>query len=425
MLAALGAAVVAFFAWRVHDQLTRVGRQEVEKESLFLASYVRDRLNRALERRRASFRGSAQAWRATDPATWADLDPELSESFAGLPYLRSVQISLPGQGTVGFLGLPGDQRRASRPCGPKGEMLVIWDEAPVILVAFPVGDLEEDGQALVNVRARPRTPLAEREQWAGAATAGMIVVGVLIYLLAALAYFAARHQDRLLGHERLRGARLDAVGEVAAGIAHEVRNPLNAIGLLIQFFQKRALKTGKLPTTEEYGRVHAELRRIEKVVSDFVRFARMRAVNPVRLDLKTEVESLVGQLGPRLDERGIRVRLRARGDLHCLADRDRVLEAILAILEDAVRGGRPGELRLDLSGDARTVSLVVGDTREISGAHALEGFFDPDFRSREGAPGLAMTVARTLIESHGGALEVKAGEIEGCMVTVTLPRRFY
>jgi len=259
-------------------------------------------------------------------------------------------------------------------------------------------------------------------------TYGVFILGVVIYLLAVLGSLLSRSQERRLNRAREKAGRLRAVGAVAGGIAHEVRNPLNAISLRLQYLERRMRRTGECPTPEDYARIHLELGKIKKVVDGFVNFARARELTLEAVDLQELLAEVLKSFEPALEEGGIAHELRASGDVVCKVDRERIREVLQAVvansLESMSEAGK-GSLKIRVRGERKRVLVHVRDTGEVLGEGTVERIFEPYFTTRDHALGLGMTVARTLVESHGGSIEAAAVQGGGCLITVALPRSFF
>jgi two-component system, NtrC family, sensor histidine kinase HydH len=255
---------------------------------------------------------------------------------------------------------------------------------------------------------------------------GGLILGVVIYFLGAFAYLLREFGENLASKEREKSTRLRAVRDVAAGIAHELRNPLNAIGLSVQVIERKIPKTGALdPSMErQFERVHMEIGRIKKVVDAFVRFARLGDLTVADFDLSDAVRETARTFEAIFAERGVEATLDVQDGVRVVGDREKLSEALAAVVQSAVEalssGG--GALRLSLVAQRREAKIVVRDTGPSLDDERLRNVFEP-YRTGRDHGGFGLTLAKTIVESHGGAVDAASPEGGGCEVTLTLPRR--
>jgi signal transduction histidine kinase len=361
------------------------------------------------------------------PLDWARHQVRLEGALAHRPELRGAVL---WQGGVPVCVVPAEgleiDSRASPPGAGGGLRIRVADQGRAVAAFIVAPDLPVEDPVIANVFLQLVNPAAERERLVGLLTWGVIVAGVVVYLLAALAMLMSRAQVSLVNREREKSNRLRAIAEVAGGIAHEVRNPLNAISLTLQYIQRMAAREGKPPREEDLARSHLELGKIRKVVDNFVNFARTRDLVVEQVELRAMVEEALEGFAAVLEERGIGVEASYEGSLSCRADREKlgqVLRAVIANAVEAMSGGNGGELKIRVRGERGRVRVVVRDSGEVLDEKVVGNIFEPYFTTRDHAMGLGMTVARTLVESHGGTIEAATAQGGGCVVTITLPRR--
>lgn len=218
--------------------------------------------------------------------------------------------------------------------------------------------------------------------------------------------------------------RLSALGTLAAGVAHDVRNPLNAIKLL----SSHAMDT--LPNVEGLERTSAQLRtireevdRIEEIVSRFLSLAKERDIQPEPVRVDTLLEECVSLL--RRDAEGRDVRLVAElraGDTELMLDPKQWRRAVLNILINALEACRPGgRVRLFSRVTDLTCEIEVRDDGPGMPKDIAERAFEPYFTTKSTGTGLGLSITRGIVEEHGGRIQLSSSEGQGCQVLITLP----
>ncbi|MBI4635653.1 MAG: hypothetical protein HY727_04830 [Candidatus Rokubacteria bacterium] len=243
--------------------------------------------------------------------------------------------------------------------------------------------------------------------------------------LGAIFYLQQRHlhEVRALEIEMARRERLSALGDVAAAFAHEVRNPLNAVSMGLQ-----RLRAEFAPEpAQEYARfvdlMHGEVRRLNAIVEQFIGLARPLPLKPVRFGVDELLRELAALVEPEAVKAGVTVRVALPDGLPAIvADRDHVKQVLLNLVLNALQameGG--GTLALGAEAARERLVVTVADTGPGIPAEALPRVFDPYFTSKPGGLGLGLTIARRIVEAHGGSIEVESRPGRGSRFSVSLP----
>lgn len=253
-------------------------------------------------------------------------------------------------------------------------------------------------------------------------------VFVALYFLATFAVIimvlerARAESDRL--HARLREAeRLAAIGELAAGMAHEIRNPLAAIVNATALLTDDAALTSD-ERAQTLAAVRIEARRLNRILSDFLRLARTEEPRLVRGDLR----EVVNHVGGLIRES----RSRAWGvDVHVAVDpavpkfpfdRDQLIQLLWNVALNGVEAmnGR-GRLSMEvrrLNGD---VALTVSDTGDGIPADKLRRVFEPFYSEKPNGSGLGLAIAQRIVRAHGGRIDLDSQPGHGTRVTMLFP----
>ena len=250
---------------------------------------------------------------------------------------------------------------------------------------------------------------------------------LMLYGILIAVYVAGRRGVMARYRAKEKEIRLNAVGAVAEGIAHEVRNPLNAVSLLIQYVERLREKSGKHPAPEDFQRLYLELGKIRKVIDNFVGFAKLRDLELSDWNFGEAVAEAVSSLENVATGAGATISIECLGNLELHGDRPKMLQVIRSVVENAIEAvGNAEERTIRVAADGRKdmIRFAIRDPGESPSEKVLQNMFDPYFTTHRQAMGLGLTLAKTIVESHGGTIEAASPEGGGCVVTMRLPRRF-
>ena len=222
---------------------------------------------------------------------------------------------------------------------------------------------------------------------------------------------------------KLRQAqRLSALGNLAAGVAHDIRNPLNAIKLLSSHAID-SIGSTEHPAERSLRTITAEVDRLEEIVSSFLSLARETELNPEPRQVDALLEECVRLFQKDAEARGIRL----GSDLHAggvslLLDARQWTRAILNIILNALEAcPAGGRVRiLSRRTDSRCEIEIRDDGPGIP-KESLDRVFDPYYTTKPGGTGLGLSITRGIVEEHGGTIDVTSSPEWGCQVLITMP----
>jgi len=256
-------------------------------------------------------------------------------------------------------------------------------------------------------------------------------VGLVTLLLLAAAYVVIHrlyHRSRRLEAQAAEAERLAYLGTLASGLAHEIRNPLNSLNLNMQMMQEE-LAAGEMsgPTSGRLLSItRAEISRLERLVTDFLSYARPRppereAVAPA--DLFERVRDV---LAADLRRVGARVTVRDESEgAELWADPAQLTQLLLNLVQNGVvaaaDAGRPPRVELAAAAVDGHVTLAVTDNGPGVPEEVRERIFDLFYSTRKGGTGLGLAIVRRIAENHGGRVEVESAPGAGATFRVVLP----
>lgn len=230
---------------------------------------------------------------------------------------------------------------------------------------------------------------------------------------------------RRLQAEVRRREKLAALGGLAAGVAHEIRNPLSSIKGVAKYFEGHfaAGSEGR----ELAGVMAREVDRVNRVITELLDFARPSDVETRSTDLEDLVERSLRLIGPDAAARNVRIdHARNTGLPKVAVDPDRFAQVLLNLCLNAVQAMEGGGLltvRTFHEAARSRVRIDVGDTGQGIAAESLGDVFNPYFTTKPSGTGLGLAIVQKIVEAHQGEIRVKSAPGQGSVFSVFLPAR--
>ncbi len=220
-----------------------------------------------------------------------------------------------------------------------------------------------------------------------------------------------------------RAERLASVGRLAAGVAHEIRNPLSALKGFLQYFQR---KLSLQDQDKTYLTVMMnEVDRLNSVISNLLDFARPKEPVLEPCDIANLIQHVLTLIETDLQAKQIDVSLDITGELPQIRlDRDQITQVLLNILLNAIQAMElEGQIHIEahVRSDANQLELFITDTGKGIASDDLPKIFDPFFSTKKQGAGLGLAIAYTIIENHHGEITVESEEGKSSTFRIHLP----
>lgn len=232
------------------------------------------------------------------------------------------------------------------------------------------------------------------------------------------ALMASLERERELEIQALRQSRLAAMGEMAATLAHEVRNPLGGMELFTRLLIDELAEEPRSRRLAE--QIARGIQDLNHLVGNILEYGRMPEPRLALTSVGGVIEEAFSVVGPSL-QAGIRVEIPDARELHWWLDRALVTQVLLNLLRNAGEAmGDRGVLRVGIEADERLLRIVVEDTGPGIEPERAATIFDPFFTTKERGTGLGLAVARAAVLAHGGDLTLEPSA-QGARFVVSLP----
>jgi signal transduction histidine kinase len=387
----------------LHGALLRLGTEQAE-DSATLIRERRQRLSRWSDERLAAARSEPERRVLQQLAT------ELSDYFRKLDHLEKTP--------------PGPGERLDR------ETLVDFDDAAIRLQS-----LADDFDAVHDTGEREllETSLASVR---GLRTLVFVCLALLLAVTGAVAALLYRDvvrplRTKLVERETLLAQRekLAALGTLAAGVAHEIRNPLTAIKARLYTLRRAAVEPA---AQEDVQAIAREIDRLEGIVRDVLGYARPADPKFAELDLAAWMEEFATFVKPELTAHGIQLTTESAAPLRLAVDAGQLHQIALNLVRNAQEAfdGQPGRIELAVRSErgalrqqrlTEVAVLSVTDDGPGIPAAVQARLFDPFFTTKAAGTGLGLAIVARLVESHGGEITFQTAPGRGTCFAVRLP----
>jgi signal transduction histidine kinase len=219
---------------------------------------------------------------------------------------------------------------------------------------------------------------------------------------------------------------LNALTLLAAGVAHEIGNPLNSLHIHLQLMERKVRElndNAKKELQESINVARAEIARLDSIVTQFLRAIRPSQPQLHREKVNAIIEEAVHFFTPEIQDRDVVVEQELRSDLPLLQiDRGQMKQAFYNVIKNSLEAmKRRGVLRIRSDMDDMHVMVSFIDTGGGMSAENLSRVFEPYFTTKPSGTGLGLLIVRRIVRDHGGELSIESREGKGLTLTIRLP----
>jgi len=352
----------------------------------------------------------------------------VTDSDGRITYLNDAACGLFGLEAADAIGKPLDERirgldweSLTQSGGPVSHDMEIFYPQNRFINFYIVPLVIEHRESVAGVAdsGRVAVPISERGGLASTIPGKAEQVGHVMILRDIT-------ESRRTAQQTIESERLNALTLLAAGVAHEIGNPLNSLHIHLQLMQRSVQKLdgkAKAELEQSIDIARSEVNRLDSIVTQF-----LRAIRPSRPQLRPEnlntiVEETVRFFMPEIQHRDIVVEQELRSDLPLLQlDRDQMKQAFYNVIKNSLEAmQRHGTLRIHTDLDDTHVLIRFVDTGSGMSAGNLSRVFEPYFTTKPSGTGLGLLIVRRVVREHGGELSIESSQGKGLTLTIRLP----
>ncbi|MBK1876540.1 two-component system sensor histidine kinase NtrB [Pelagicoccus mobilis] len=235
--------------------------------------------------------------------------------------------------------------------------------------------------------------------------------------------------EKISKDETIESEKIASILLLAAGVAHELGNPLNSLTIHLQLMERQLRRIEASPSSEKLGNslevCRGEVERLDGIIKNFLEAIRPQDPDFQVLDLSLVLEEVFEVVGSELKDRGISVEVEVVAEAPIVrADRNQMKQVFFNLIKNAMEAMQPGgTLKIVSRSDEEKIYLQFGDSGVGIRQADLSRVFQPYHTSKKEGSGLGLMIVQRIIRGHGGQVGIDSQEGVGTVVTLELPKR--
>jgi two-component system sensor histidine kinase HydH len=216
--------------------------------------------------------------------------------------------------------------------------------------------------------------------------------------------------------------KMAAMGELASGVAHEIRNPLNAISMVAQRYKKEFKPKGK---ADEYNAMTdvllSETKRVNNIIQQFLRFARPPKLNKTEIEVKDLVKDVSAMIEAQSRSKKLEFELKCNCEQKINVDKDLMKQALLNILQNSVDAVKKGKITFEVTKSKSGILFTISDTGPGIPPDKLDKIFNLYFTTKPSGTGMGLSIVQQIISQHNGTINVESESGKGTKFIIEIP----
>ena len=220
-----------------------------------------------------------------------------------------------------------------------------------------------------------------------------------------------------------RNQRLSAMRNLAFSVAHEIKNPLNAISLLIDLIRKKYKPIDdKDGVVKHLDTVSAEIRRMSDIIQQYLRFSRPPALKKSAVVLSELMDEVISLLGPQLSETKIDIKVEMAAHSALQVDADQLKQLFINLLKNAGEAiGEDGKILINGQNVGSSYEIRITDNGKGIAEKDMDAIFDLHFTTKSKGSGIGLSIVQQIVAAHSGTIDVESQEGRGTTFFVRFP----
>ncbi len=236
-------------------------------------------------------------------------------------------------------------------------------------------------------------------------------------------------EEKSSTEERIANERLSSIFDLAAGVAHELGNPLNSINIHLQLMERQLKRLGKDPAAEKLASslkaCTNEVQRLDGIITHFLQAIRPQPPDLREVDLLDILDEVINMQAPELENLKVHVDVELSGTLPpVMGDPEQLKQVFFNIVKNAMEAmDTGGDLRITARTNDDFVTMLFADTGVGISQQEISRVFQPYYTSKESGHGLGMMVVQRIMRDHGGQIGIDSQPGRGTVISLRFPQR--